>query len=197
METGAGGQVFKDAGAKIVAHQRVKERLSVLKDPRTPLPDETFTRTKTLKLGGTTLELHYLGLNHSDSTLVMRLPKERVVFTVDWVPVGSLSGRAMIDSYPLEWEESLKKLHAMEWDRLIPGHPGAPGGRLGNEADVQATLAFLQEASSSIQAAAREGKCWEPVEKEFRMPKYESVPGYQAAIPLVARRYCGLWGRGT
>ena len=91
-----GGQVFKDAGAKIVAHQKVKQRLAVLKDPRTPLPDETFTQTKTLKLGGTTLELHYLGLNHSDSTLVMRLPKERVIFTVDWVPVGSLPGRAMI-----------------------------------------------------------------------------------------------------
>src|SRR5437667_4664284 len=36
-----GGQAFKDAGAKILAHKRAKERLEKLKDPLTPLPDET------------------------------------------------------------------------------------------------------------------------------------------------------------
>jgi glyoxylase-like metal-dependent hydrolase (beta-lactamase superfamily II) len=193
----AGGKPFKDAGATIVAHQRVKERLSVLKDPNTPLPDETFTGNRTIQLGGTTLELHYLGLNHSDTTLVMRLPQERVIFTVDWVPVGSLPGRAMIDSYPIEWEDSLKKLIAMDWERLIPGHPGAPGGRLGTKKDAQDILAFLQESSAEIQKLARAGKCWEPAEKEFAMPKYAEWPGYAAALQFVGRRYCGLWGRGT
>jgi len=193
----AGGKVFKDAGATIIAHQRAKERLEVLKDPNTPLPDQTISKTTNLQLGGTTLELHYLGLNHSDSTLVMRLPKERIIFTVDWIPVGSLPGRAMIDSYPLEWEDSLKKVLAMDWDRLIPGHPGAPGGRLGTKDDVKQMLAFLQESSAAIQAAARQGKCWEPTEKEFAMPKYAEWPGYATALPFVARRYCGLWGRGT
>ena len=60
----------------------------------------------------------------------MRLPKEKLLFAVDFIPVGSFPGRGMIDSYPMEWEDSLKKVMAMEWDRLIPGHPG-PGGRLG------------------------------------------------------------------
>jgi glyoxylase-like metal-dependent hydrolase (beta-lactamase superfamily II) len=193
----AGGKPFKDAGATIIAHQKVKERLSVLKDPNTPLPDETFTGNRTIQLGGTTLELHYLGLNHSDSNLVMRLPKERIIFTVDWVPVGSLPGRAMIDSYPIEWEESLKKLIAMDWDRLIPGHPGAPNGRLGTKQDAQDILAFLQESSAEMQKLARQGKCWDTAEKEFQMPKYANWPGYSAALHFVGRRYCGLWGRGT
>jgi glyoxylase-like metal-dependent hydrolase (beta-lactamase superfamily II) len=193
----AGGKAFKDAGATIVAHQRAKERLAVLQDPNTPLPDETISKTTTLQLGGTALELHYLGLNHSDTTLIMRLPKEKIVFAVDVIPVGSLPGRGMIDSYPLEWEDMLKKVMAMDWDRLIPGHPGAPNGRLGTKQDVQDTLTFLQEASAQIREEARAGKCWEPVEKEFSMPKWEKWPGYAAAMPLVARRYCGLWGRGT
>jgi glyoxylase-like metal-dependent hydrolase (beta-lactamase superfamily II) len=193
----AGGKPFKDAGATIVAHQRVKERLSMLKDPNTPLPDETITTNRTIQLGGTTLELHYLGLNHSDTTLVMRLPKERIIFTVDWVPVGSLPGRGMIDSYPIEWEDSLKKLIAMDWDRLIPGHPGAPNGRLGTKEDAKNVLAFLQEASATMQQLARAGKCWDAAEKEYQLPKYEKTPGYAAALPFIARRYCGLWGRGT
>ena len=32
---------------------------------------------------------------------------------------------------------------------------------------------------------------------ELKLPKYESWPGYEAALPFVLRRYCGLWGRGT
>ena len=124
-----------------------------------------------MKLGGTALELHYLGLNHSDTTLIMRLPKEKMIFAVDMIPVGSLPGRAMIDSYPIEWEDMLKKVLAMDWDRLIPGHPGAPDGRLGTKHDVQDSLAFLQEASAQIKEAARAGKCWEPAEKELSMPK--------------------------
>src|SRR3954452_22363023 len=69
----AGGKAFKDAGATIVAHENVKKRLAPLQDPTTPLPDQTIARTTTLSLGGTDVELNYLGLNHSDSTLVMRL----------------------------------------------------------------------------------------------------------------------------
>ena len=192
----AGGKPFKDAGARFVAHKKAKERLAALKDPHTVLPDETIDKNRTIKLGGTALELTYLGLNHSDSTLVMRLPKEKIVFAVDMIPVGSLPGRGMIDSYPLEWEASLKKVIAMDWDKLIPGHHGA-GGRLGAKQDAQDILAFLEDASAEVKTAAREGKCWEPVEKEMKLPKYASWRNYETAMPFVLRRYCGLWGRGT
>ena len=192
----AGGQAFKDAGAKIIAHKRAKERLAAVKDPFTPLPDEVFEKSRTLKLGGTTLELTYLGLNHSDSTIVMRLPKEKILFAVDFLPVGGVPGRGMIDFYPLEAPASIKRVLAMDWERLIPGHPG-PGDRLGTKKDVQDQLEFLEYASETVKAAAREGKCWDAAEKEVKLPKYESWPGYQNNLPFVIRRYCGLWGRGT
>ena len=192
----AGGQAFKDAGAKIIAHKRANERLAVLKDPVTPLADETFDKKRTLTLGGTSLELTYVGLNHSDSTLIMRLPKENVIFVVDLLPVGQVPGRGMIDFYPLEAESSIKQILAMDWERLIPGHPG-PGDRLGTKKDVQDQLTFLQDASEAVKPLAREGKCWEPAEKEVKLPKYEKWPGYEVNLQFVTRRYCGLWGRGT
>ena len=191
----AGGQPFKDAGAKIIAHKRAKERLAVLKDPATPLPDETMDKKRTLNLGGTTLELTHVGLNHSDSSIVMRLPKEKLIFAVDFIPVGTLPGRGMIDFYPLEAEKSIKQVMAMDWERLIPGHPGVPEGRLGTKKDAQDQLTFLQDASEAVKVEARAGKCWDTVEKE--MPKYANYPNYEAALPFVLRRYCGLWGRGT
>ena len=192
----AGGQAFKDAGATIVSHSKAKERLAVLKDPATPLPDETFAKSRTLKLGGTALEMTYVGLNHSDSTLVFRLPKEKLLFVVDLIPVGQFPGRGMIDFYPIEAQDSIKRILAMDWERLIPGHPGV-GGRLGTKKDAQDQLELLQYASDTVKVPAQEGKCWDGVEKETKLPKYENWPGYENGLPLVLRRYCGLWGRGT
>jgi glyoxylase-like metal-dependent hydrolase (beta-lactamase superfamily II) len=193
----AGGKALKDAGATFVAHQRAKERLEVLKDPNTVLPDEVVSdKGRTITLGGTTLELSYHGLNHSDSTLVMRLPKEKIIFVVDTLPVGQVPGRGMIDFHPLETEAFIKAVLAMDWDRLIPGHPG-PGDRLGTKKDAQDQLALLQAASAEMKKLAQEGKCWDAGEKEFKLSGYENWPGYANGLPFIARRYCGLWGRGT
>jgi glyoxylase-like metal-dependent hydrolase (beta-lactamase superfamily II) len=172
----AGGKAFKDAGATIVAHKRAKERLEVLKDPHTPLPDETVDIDRTITLGGTTLELSYVGAK------VMRLPREKIIFIVDLLPVGTVPGRGMIDFYPLEAEESIKKVLGMDWDRLIPGHPGS-GGRLGTKQDAQDQLTLLQEASAEMKKLGQEGKCWDAAEKEFKLPKYRPGPAMTRACP--------------
>jgi len=196
LDHAAGGQVFKDAGATFLAHWRAKERLEQLQDPHTVVPDEPVpSRGRTIRLGSTTLELSFHGLNHSDSNLVMRLPKDRIIFVVDALAVGTFPGRGMLDFYPLETEAFMNAVLEMDWERLIPGHPG-PGGRLGTKQDVRNQLELLQTASAEIKKLAQEGKCWLPVEKDFTMPKYEKWPGYAAGLPFVARRYCAYWGRG-
>lgn len=134
----AGGQAFKDAGASILEHRRTKERLAAIKDPATPPPDEVFDTQRTLLMGGVEIEFTYVGRNHSDSTLVLRLPQHRLIFLVDLVPVGTFPGLGMIDFYPEEAIDSMKRILAMDWDRMIPGHPEQPGGRLGTKKDVQA-----------------------------------------------------------
>ncbi len=116
----------------------------MLNDPHTVLPDDVVgDQGRTITLGGTALELSYHGLNHSDSTLVMRLPKERLLFVVDTIPVGTVPGRGMIDFHSIESEAFLRTVLGMEWDRLIPGHP-APGDRLGTKKDVEDQLRLLQ-----------------------------------------------------
>lgn len=65
------------------------------------IPDVTVDNGGgTITLGGTTLELTYHGLNHSDSTPVMRLPKERIIFAVDAIPAGQVPGRGVLASAP-------------------------------------------------------------------------------------------------
>ena len=193
----AGGKAFKDAGAIVIAHRKAKERLDKLADPHTvPVDEVVGDEGRVIRLGGTILELSYKGLNHSDTTLVMRLPQERVLFVVDSIPVGTVPGRGMIDFHPLEAEKFIADVIAMDWATLIPGHPG-PGDRLGTKKDAEDQLQLLKDASAEMKVLAREGKCWDQAEKEFKLDKYASWPGYAAGLPFIARRYCGLWGRGT
>src|SRR5258708_16226927 len=103
----------------------------------------------------------------------------------------------MVGLYPRETESAIKQGLAMDWERLIPGHPGAPGDRMGTKKDAQDQLTFLQDASEAVKVAAREGKCWEPAEEEGKLPNYENWPRYATDLPFVPRRYYGLGGVGT
>src|SRR5712675_16326 len=154
----AGGKPFKDVGARFVAHQNARTRIQQVKDPDVVVPDEVVTGAKrNITLGGTTVELNYVGKNHSDSTLVMRLPKEKIIFAVDWIPLEGVQFRGMADNYVPDIQDSLKKVIAMDWDRMIPGHPG-PGGRFGTKDDARTALAYLEDLSAAVKEAALEGK---------------------------------------
>src|SRR5256885_9202355 len=67
----AGGKPFKDLGAVFVAHRNAKARIDALKSPDVVSPDQVVDGKRNITLGGTTLELNYVGKNHSDSTLVI------------------------------------------------------------------------------------------------------------------------------
>jgi len=192
----AGGKPFKDAGAIVVAHRRAKERLVALKGLDVVIPDQVVDGKRTITLGGTTLELIFTGRNHSDSSLVMFLPKEKIIFAVDFNSLGAVPSRlAVNDSYPLEWEASLKKILTLNWERQIPGHPG-PGGRLGTKKDMEEQLAFLTDLSAEVKKASDAGKCFDPATKDVRLPKYGTLQGYEQNIEWNIHRWCGYWGRG-
>jgi glyoxylase-like metal-dependent hydrolase (beta-lactamase superfamily II) len=192
----AGGKPFKDLGARFVAHKNARAHLATLKYPDIVMPDETVDQKKSIRLGNTTLELLYVGRNHSDNTLVMRLPKEKIIFAVDFLPIQTLQWRNIPDNVsPVEYEDSLKKVLALDWERMIPGHPYA-GGRLGTKKDVEDHLAYMQELSAEVKKAADAGKCMDTAMREIKLPKYESWGNYAQFLPGNIERYCYWWGRG-
>ena len=197
----SGGQPFKDLGATFIAHRRAKERLLELKKQNAlpsdiVIPDQVVDDKKAITLGGTTLELIYVGRNHSDNSLVVRLPKEKLVFAVDFAPIETVQFRNIPDNAsPLEFIDSLKKLAALDWDRMIPGHPSA-GGRLGTKKDVQDDIAYMEDLSAEVKKAADAGKCIDTAMKEVKLPKYEKWANYDTGLPANVERFCYWWGRG-
>lgn len=186
----AGGKPFKDLGAKFIAHKNALAQLKRFPSADVVMPDETTGDKRVITLGGTTVELLYAGRNHSDNSLVMRLPKEKLIFAVDFIPIQTLPFRNMPDTTnPLDWRDSLKRVAAMDWDRMIPGHPNA-GGRLGTKQDVNDLVGYFDDLNAEVKKLAAEGKCTDNAMKEAKLAKYEKWGNYAAFLPMNVERMC-------
>jgi glyoxylase-like metal-dependent hydrolase (beta-lactamase superfamily II) len=161
----SGGEVFADT-ATVVAHDNAKAAIVGERRP-TAVPQVTFSDRMTLELGGTVLELVYVGRNHSDNSLVMRFPRERILFAVDFIPVNSYSFRDFPDAYMPDWIESLQRVEVMDFDVLAPGH-----GPLGTKANVVMFREYLQDLRVEVVRYAREGKSVDEVKQLVTLPKY-------------------------
>ena len=191
----AGGKPFKDAGARVVAHRNAKARLEALRYADAVVPDEGVGDFHAIELGGVRLELHYVGRNHSDNSLVMILPKDKLAFTVDFIPVETVGFRDFPDGFFPDWLDSLDRVIALDWERMIGGHP-FPGGRLATKDDVRAQKQFLIDLNEAVRLAASQGKCWDAAMKEVKLPKYEKWADYERYLPMNIEKFCNFWGRG-
>jgi glyoxylase-like metal-dependent hydrolase (beta-lactamase superfamily II) len=174
----AGGEVFAAAGAIVVAHENAKTIIVAEKRP-TAVPQITFSDELQIELGGTVVDLAYVGRNHSDNSLVMRFPKERLLFAVDFIPVESVAFRDFPDAYVEDWIDSLRRVEAMDFDVLVPGH-----GPLGRRDHVRLFREYLEELRGAVLRLAREGKSLDEVKQLVKLPKYEKWTQYQAWFPL-------------
>jgi len=192
----AGGQPFKDLGATFVAQRNAKERIQALKPADVVVPDQVVDDKRVITLGGTTLELLYVGKNHSDSMLVMRLPKEKIIFTVDWIPIQGVQFRGMADTYVPDIENGLQKVIAMDWETLIPGHPGPGGKQTGTKDNAREDLAYLQDLSAAVKQEVAQAKSYDEAVKDISLPKYAAWPNYKNFLPMNIERYYDFWNRG-
>ena len=190
-----GGKPFKDLGAKFIAHRNATARLAVLKNPLVVTPDISVGDRYDITLGGVKVELRFVGRSRTDNALVILVPRDKLLFAVDFITVASLPFRDMPDSYLPDWFTAIDKVLAMDWDRLIPGHPDARG-RLGTKDDVRDLRAYLSDLSEATQAAAAQGKCYDRAMAEIKLPKYEKWDNYAQFLPGNVERFCEYWNNG-
>jgi glyoxylase-like metal-dependent hydrolase (beta-lactamase superfamily II) len=173
----AGGEVFADT-AVVVAHRRAKEVIVGEKRP-TAVPQVIFSDRLDIELGGTVVELSFVGRNHSDNSIVMRFPKERLLFAVDFIPVETVAFRDFPDAYAADWIESLRRVETMDFDILAPGH-----GNLGRKEHVRMFREYLDDLHGQVLRLAREGKTVEDAKQAVNLRKYESWMSYKDFLPL-------------
>ena len=190
----AGGEVFAKDGAVVVAHRRAKDKIIGEKRP-TAVPQITFGRKLDLELGGKTVELRYLGPNHSDNSIVMRFPEEKVLFAVDFIPVNTVAFRTLADAHLKGWIRSLKRVESMDFDILAPGH-----GKLGAKRHVTLFRNYMTDLHDQVLAAAREGKNLEETKGSIDLSKYKDMAQFDNWGPMNvegAYRWVQMFRRGN
>jgi glyoxylase-like metal-dependent hydrolase (beta-lactamase superfamily II) len=146
----AGGDVFADT-AQFVSQRLAAPRVAARGDPRVPVPTILFDEHMTLELGGTTIELYYIGPAHSDNDLVLVYPARRIAFVADVIEPEGLPpmGQANPDQYlaAMRWIEN-----NLDFDVLVAGH-----GPLGSMDTVRQLRGYIEDLMAAIRAAQDRG----------------------------------------
>lgn len=175
----SGGEVFAAEGAVVVAHENTKSDIIGENRP-TAVPDITFSDKLSLELGGKTVELIYVGKNHSDNSIVMNFLDERVLFAVDFIPTGkTLPYRNLSDSFIPDWIDSLEIVESIDFDLLVPGH-----GEVGDKTDVSNLKVYMQDLYDAVLEQARAGKTLEETIEVVKLEEYSDWGQYEDWLPL-------------
>lgn len=172
-----GGNIFADQ-ARFISHAAAREKILQAADPTTPVPDLTFTDRMSIDLGGKHVELIYTGKNHSDNSLVVLLPQNKLLFAVDFIPVETVAYRTMKSDYPDDWIESLKQVEQLDFETLVPGH-----GRVGKKEHVRQFRGYLEDLRAAVEDQVRKGASMEEAKTTVQLPKYGRWQRYADWFP--------------
>ena len=155
------------SGAKIIAHENVKKRLSVKVtsealnrsfDPLKPegIPAETFSKGGKLTFGKQKIQYTHFADGHTDGDAYLFLPAANVLHTGDLLfagmyPVIDYSTGGWIGGMATACDAMLKVGDAKT--RVIPGHGG-----LASKDDLKASRDMLHTVHERLAAAAKQGK---------------------------------------
>ena len=180
----AGGKAFKDAGAKIVAHKEAYDWMKGNPRGDITLPDEPWEgKRKDIKLGGTTVEMHYVGMSHGLGMTVFRVAEQKVVYIADIVTPKRVIFTIVPDFNINEWKRALTEIEALDFDTAIFSHPGDDGA-IGSKADVVAIREYIQDLQAAIIAEFKKGTNFAKVPQVVKLPKYENWAMYNEWLPM-------------
>ena len=179
-----GGNVFREAGAKIVAHEEAVAWMEANPNPDMVLPDESWSGEKTeITLGGKTVELRYFGMNHGLGMTVFLLPEEKVAYIADLVTPNRVMFAIIPDFNIKEWVRSLNEMAELDFDKAVYSHSSS-GSPIGTKEDVTLTIDYITDLQGAIGAEFQKGTGFTDIPTAVKLPKYEDWVGYDDWLPL-------------
>ena len=189
-----GLQVFKDSGARIVAHAAAREyltsdtarlRLEASRQDLWPWVDDTtrlvpadewLTQDKTLTVGGVRFDIQPVGPSHTAEDLVVYLPQQKVLFAGDLVFRNRIPFVGQADSR--HWIEAMQSLLKFDTHWVVPGH-----GPISNDpkADMTLTRDYLLYLREVMGRAARDMEPFESAYANADWSKFEKMPLFKSA----------------
>jgi len=179
----AGGQVFQDVGAKTVAHIEAYRWMKDNPHPDMALPNRYWKGSrKNIRLGDTTIELHYLGMNHGLGMTVFILPKQRIAYIADLVTPNRVLFTIVPDFNIGPFVESLKKIEQLNFDHAIYSHSHA--NVFEPKIWVTQTREFIEDVQQAITEEFQRGTPFTQIPQTIDLPQYRDWAMYYEWLPL-------------
>jgi len=160
----------KDPEQKAALERQVANSLAYLeqvKEIKVTPPTLTFEATMSLHRHGREMRILYLGRGHTDTDIVVFLPRERIVCTGDLMEsVVSYMG----DSYPEEWIATLDRLKALDFDTVMPGH----GVVFKGKTKIEAFQKYLRDVLTQVTALRKQGLSAEQAAQKVDVTAYRN-----------------------
>ena len=179
-----GGQIFRDVGAKILVHKEAYEWMKANPHPDMALPDEGWNgKRKDITLGGTTIEMHYIGMSHGLGMTVFRVAQQKTIYIADVVTPKRVLFTIVPDFNIKEWVRALSDVEQLEFDKAIFSHTqdDAP---FGSKADVIESREFIEDLQGAIIAEFKKGTQFMKIPYVVKLPKYEKWAMYNEWLPM-------------
>lgn len=190
----AGGQIFKDEGARFVSHASCMDFWRRHPNPDIVAPDELLEGSGQIELGETVLRLQYHGRNHGDCMLIMRVEGSDVLYVNDLVTPFNVGLGAMPDYDPGEWVRTLEELEAdRSWRRMVGGHgvPVAPREALSQR------RRYLQALMTAVREGMKKGLRYEALYDSIQLPQeFRDMRGYDLQLRRGAERIFHYYNMG-
>ena len=172
----------------IIAHANAHARLAAQPDTALPAPDVTFADQLTLHDATRPVELRFLGRTHSDNMIVAYLPRQKIVFAVDFVNNDRVGYRDLPDWFFPDHFDTLRRLQALDYQRIVFGH-GTPG----DKAAVDRQVRYYDDLRAAVAAAIARGASEDDAARTVQLPQYQQWGSYAEWFPLNVRGvYRGL-----
>lgn len=190
----SGGGVFREAGASIVAHEKAAEWMAANPGQDMVQPDDTWSGARRdITLGGTTVELHYMGLNHGLGMTVFLLPEEKVAYIADLVTPKRVMFTIVPDFNIGEWLRTLNEIEELDFDKAVFSHSES-GSPVGGKADVADNRQFIQDIQGAIFAEFGKGTDPFMIPSVVKLEQYADWAGYDHWMEMnVWRVMLDLW----
>lgn len=187
-----GGGVMQEAGAQTVMHKLAADWLAAHPHKDSSQPDIVWEGDrKDIVLGDTTIEHHYLGLNHGLGMTVFVIPERRVAYIGDLVTPNRVMFSLVPDFNIKEWERSLTEIVALDFDVAVCSHNHLHNGKALDgctKNHVVEERSYIQDLRKAIFAEFNKGTPASEISTAVKLPQYAHWDMYDQWLPLNAQR---------
>jgi glyoxylase-like metal-dependent hydrolase (beta-lactamase superfamily II) len=138
-------------GAQIIAHKETKILLQRYRDPNRPIPEITFTKNYSLRLGGVQVDLIYPGEGHDKGNIMIHLPGSKVLMFVDVATPKAVPFKNFSTTDIYSQVRGIERALKLDFDIYVAGHLHRPGKR----EEMQEVLKYYHDSKKANKVALK------------------------------------------